>query len=81
MRHPDTDPRARAYDEEARRALVLAEAETITAWQERITGAGFVDVEVAPLTELFELDGVHGVAPDHRRTLQHLITVRNPGTE
>ncbi|MGI5204813.1 class I SAM-dependent methyltransferase [Spirillospora sp. CA-108201] len=78
MRHPDTDPRARAYDDEARRALVLAEAETITAWQERITAAGFVDVEVTPLTELFELDGVHGVAADHRRTLQHLIIARNP---
>ncbi len=80
MRHSDTDPRARAYDEEARRALVLAEAETITAWQDRITAAGFADVEVTALTDLYELDGVHGVAADHRRTLQHLITARNPET-
>ncbi|MGP4030164.1 class I SAM-dependent methyltransferase [Actinomadura sp. 3N407] len=80
MQHPDTDPRAHAYDDEARRALVLAEAETITAWQERITAADFVDVQVTPLTELFELDGVHGVATNHQRTLQHLITARNPDT-
>ncbi|WP_217711430.1 class I SAM-dependent methyltransferase [Actinomadura sp. NAK00032] len=81
MRHSDTDPRARAYDDEARRALVLAEAETITAWQDRITAAGFVDVRAAPLAELYDLDGVHGVAADHRRTLQHLITARNPETD
>ncbi|GAA4231117.1 hypothetical protein GCM10022254_27450 [Actinomadura meridiana] len=80
MRHPDTDPRARAYDDEARRALVLAEAETITAWQDRIVAAGFADVQATPLTDLFDLDGVHGVATDHRRTLQHLITARNPNT-
>lgn len=43
--------------------------------------AGFADVEVTPLTELYELDGVHGVAADHRRTLQHLITARNPETD
>ncbi|NEA27459.1 class I SAM-dependent methyltransferase [Actinomadura bangladeshensis] len=78
MRHSDTDPRASAYDEEARRALVLAEAETITAWQDRITAAGFADVEVTALTDLYDLDGVHGVAADHRRTLQHLITAQNP---
>lgn len=78
MRHPDTDPRARAYDAEARRALALAEADAITAWEERIAAAGFTDTEVTPLTEIYELDGVHGVAAGHRRTLQYLITARNP---
>ncbi|WP_158581402.1 class I SAM-dependent methyltransferase [Actinomadura spongiicola] len=79
MRHSDTDPRAHAYDAEARRALALAEADDIAAWRERILAAGFTDVESTPLTELFELDGVHGVATDHHRTLQHLITAQNPG--
>lgn len=78
MQHPDTDPRARAYDAEARRALALAEADAITAWEERIAAAGFTDTEVTPLTEIYELDGVHGVAAGHRRTLQYLITARNP---
>jgi len=80
MRHGDTDPRADAYDEDARQALALAEAESIDAWGERIAAAGFADVVVTPLTELFELDGVHGVAPDHRRTLQHLVTARRAST-
>ncbi|MEV5830941.1 hypothetical protein AB0L25_35785 [Spirillospora sp. NPDC052242] len=54
---------------------------TIAAWQERIVAAGFADVEVTPLTELYELDGVHGVATNYRRTLQHLITARSPQPE
>jgi len=78
MRHGPDSPRAAAYDEQARRELPLAEADTIEAWCEHIARAGFVDVEAQPLEELYELDAVHGVAADHRRTLQHLITARNP---
>lgn len=81
MRHSDADPRAQAYDSGARRQLPLVEAETIQAWVHQIRTAGFVDVEVTPLTEIYELDGVHGVAADHRRREQYLVVARNPDTD
>ena len=78
MTYSDTDPRARAYDPESRRALALAEADDITAWQQKVTTAGFTNVKTTPLTDLYDLDGIHGVATNHNRVLQHLITAQNP---
>ena len=40
--------------------------------------AGFADVEVRPLTEVFALDEKYGVAPGHDVRMQYLITGRRP---
>ncbi|MFT8636864.1 MAG: class I SAM-dependent methyltransferase [Pseudoclavibacter sp.] len=77
-RYPEQAARSHAYDDRVRARLPLAEAQTIDAWVERIAAAGFIDVQATPLDEIYELDGVHGVAPDETRVLQYLVTARTP---
>jgi SAM-dependent methyltransferase len=69
---------ARAYGDEVRAALPLAEAGSIEATATAIEAAGFRDVEVRPLTTLLELDKEYGVAPNHEVQVQYLVRGVNP---
>ncbi len=73
-----TDQFRRAYDEQVRAALPLAEASSVDAVVAVVEGAGFTDVRVEPLTALLELDRRHGVAPGHELELQHLVRATKP---
>ncbi|MGO2995306.1 class I SAM-dependent methyltransferase [Brachybacterium alimentarium] len=71
------DDFAAAYDQDAFARLPFgrARAEQIVAeWE----AAGFEDVRADPLTEVLELDRVHGVAPGHSPQLQHRFSARRP---
>lgn len=61
------------YDDDVRRALPLAAAESIEATRELVVAAGFEDVSATPLVGVLELDRTHGVAPDHEVRLQFLV--------
>jgi ubiquinone/menaquinone biosynthesis C-methylase UbiE len=62
-----------AYDERAQEALPLAAATTIDDSARVIREAGFVDVTVTPLEEIYALDERYGVADDHNVQMQYLI--------
>jgi ubiquinone/menaquinone biosynthesis C-methylase UbiE len=64
----------RRYTDEVLAALPLAQAKSIDETAERIRGAGFAQVVVTPLEEIFELDQKYGVAPGHKVQMQFLIT-------
>ena len=64
------------YDPEVRSVLPLAEARSLEELTERIRAAGFRDVRVRMLEQLWELDLARGVVPGHDLVPQHLITAR-----
>lgn len=64
------------YDERVRAALPLAEASRVEELTGLIGAAGFRDVRVRALQELWELDRATGVVPGHDLVRQHLITAR-----
>ena len=64
------------YDPAVRSVLPLAEARSVEELTERIQAAGFRDVRVRLLEQLWELDRDRGVVPGHDLVPQHLITAR-----
>lgn len=66
----------RLYDDRVRQALPLAEARTIDDTAALISAAGFGDVTVTPLQEVYDLDDRYGVAPNHQVQMQFLISGR-----
>lgn len=79
---PDATDRDRdfryAYDDSALAALPLAEADDISRAADLIAAAGFVDVEIAELPEVMDLDRRYGVATGHRVQMQYRISARRP---
>ncbi|TYL45437.1 class I SAM-dependent methyltransferase [Nocardioides sp. BGMRC 2183] len=70
------DDFVRLYDDEVRDALPLAAARTIEDTRALVEQAGFVDVELRPLTSILELDRHYGVAPGHHVQTKYLILGR-----
>ncbi len=66
----------RLYDDEVREALPLAAARTIEDTRVLVERAGFVDVEVRPLTTILDLDRRYGVAPGHHVQTKYLVRAR-----
>lgn len=66
-----------SYNDEVTEALPLALAASINETARLIESAGFIDVEVTPLTEVLELDRRFGVAPGHDLQTQFMISARN----
>ena len=64
------------YDPAVRSVLPLAEARSVEELTERIRAAGFRDVRVRLLEQLWELDRDRGVVQGHDLVPQHLITAR-----
>ncbi|WP_084653119.1 ATP-binding cassette domain-containing protein [Nocardioides insulae] len=64
------------YDASVQASLPLHDADSIERTADVVRAAGFVDVEVTPLTTILELDRSHGVAPGHEVQTQYLITGR-----
>ncbi|MFD3801842.1 class I SAM-dependent methyltransferase [Kocuria palustris] len=64
------------YDTAVRSVLPLAEARSVEELTERIRAAGFRDVRVRLLEQLWELDRDRGVVQGHDLVPQHLITAR-----
>jgi SAM-dependent methyltransferase len=69
------------YDDRVHAALPLATATSINETAAVLSDAGLREVTVTPLTEVYELDRSHGVAPGHEVQMQYLITGRRPGRE
>ena len=62
-------------------ALTLAEATTIDEYTSIVTAAGFTDVTVRELPELYEIEATHGQAGDRLNVrMQYLITATTPPT-
>ncbi|MDN5570824.1 MAG: methyltransferase domain-containing protein [Propionibacteriaceae bacterium] len=59
-------------------ALPLASGVEVADLVAVVTGAGFVDVQVEALTEVYARDRAHGVPAGHEPTLQYLIRGRAP---
>ena len=59
-----------------RSVLPLAEARSVEELTKRIRAAGFREVRVRLLEQLWELDRDRGVVPGHDLVPQHLITAR-----
>lgn len=66
------------YDSEVQRALPLAQKRTIDAIPAAVSDAGFVDVRVRQLDEIYRLDERYGVAPGHEIRMQYMITAKAP---
>lgn len=63
----------RSYSGEVGASLPLAEASSIEETAEMVEAAGFTGVSVTPLTEVRELDLLHGVAPNHEVRMQFMV--------
>ncbi len=68
-----SDRFARAYAARLPGELPLAAAGSIEESAAALAEAGFADVRLTPLTEVFELDVRHGVARGHDVTMQYLL--------
>lgn len=68
----------RLYDHTVREALPLAETDSIGPTAEHVAAAGFIDVTITPLEELYELDARVGVSEGHEVQMQYLITGMAP---
>ncbi|AHI22412.1 class I SAM-dependent methyltransferase [Corynebacterium vitaeruminis] len=64
------------YRADIRERLPLAEGFSIAKVARLVTSAGFRDLEVIPLTKVYELDRATGAAPGHEPTLQYLFVSR-----
>jgi len=73
-----TDGLGALYGDRPDAALPLADARSIEETADVLRAAGLVDVTVAPLEEVLELDRTHGVAPGHDVQLQYLVSGTRP---
>ena len=62
----------------AQQRMPLAEAGSIDVYAEQIRAAGFTEVTVEELTELYALDQARGVAPGHQVQMQYRIRAVKP---
>ena len=62
----------------AKEDLPVAEARDVSAFSRLIEGAGFTEVSVEELDEIYALDRRHGVAPGHQVQMQYRITAAKP---
>lgn len=58
--------------------LPLAEATSMQEFVDLIAAAGFTDVVLDELPEIYELDRAHGVAPNHQVQMNYRVTARRP---